>query len=176
MQASCAAARSCIPDASYQGFAARHSVCGTNSHSSIHRVDVRGSFQRVRSAWPPRLDVNQVDLAIFSPAQHAPRCELRSVVGTHTFRLAATFDQPIQLSRNSTAAQAGVSLQHQTLARERIDHTRMRIILPFASPSTMKSIAHSWFARIRRGSITCSRTSRLRRRRRTAKPCSAYSR
>src|ERR1700739_4003524 len=73
-----------------------------------------------RSSW---LDVDQVDLAFFSPAQHATRCELRSVVGTHTLRLATVLDQPIQCSRHSTAAEARLSLQYQALARERIDHT-----------------------------------------------------
>ncbi len=73
-----------------------------------------------RSSW---LDVDQVDPAFFCPAQHAPRCELRSVVGTHTLRLATLLDQLIQRSRHATAAKARISLQHQALARERIDHT-----------------------------------------------------
>jgi hypothetical protein len=34
---------------------------------------------------------------------------------------------------------------------------------PFASPSTMKSIAHSWFGRVSRADASGSRTSRLRR-------------
>jgi len=47
---------------------------------------------------------------------------------------------------------------------------------PFARPSTMKSIAHSWLARTSHGSAARSRTRRLRLRRRTASPSSAYSR
>lgn len=64
----------------------------------------------------PRQDVNQADLAFFCAAQHAPRCELRSVVGTDTLRLATLLDPPIQCSRDATAGQAGISLQYQALA------------------------------------------------------------
>src|SRR5579885_34221 len=39
-----------------------------------------------------RLDVDQADLAFFSPAQHAPRCELRSIVRAHAFGHAAMLD------------------------------------------------------------------------------------
>ena len=66
--------------------------------------------------------MDQADLAFFCPAQHAPRGELRSVIGAHTLWLAASLDQPIQFPCHSTAAETGVSLQHQALAGERIDH------------------------------------------------------
>jgi hypothetical protein len=52
----------------------------------------------------------------------------------------------------------------------------MRTMRPFASPSTMKSIAHSWLARTSRGSAAQSRTKRLRLLRRTISRSSTYSR
>jgi hypothetical protein len=124
----------------------------------------------------PRLDVDQVDLAFFSPAPHAPRCELRFVVGT-----TLSGSPRCSISRSSSRVTRPlprlVSASSTRHSRVNASTTlRMRIMRPFANPSTMKSIAHSWFARIRRGSINCSRTSRLRQRRRTAKPCSTYSR
>jgi hypothetical protein len=67
---------------------------------------------------PPRLDVNQIDLAFLRPAQHASRGELRSVIGTHVFRLAALFDQLIQFPCHATASQAGIGLQHQEAVKE----------------------------------------------------------
>src|SRR4029077_10984387 len=53
----------------------------------------------------PRLDVDQVDLAFFCPAQHAPRRALRSIVRAHALRLAALFDQTIQFPSHATTAQ-----------------------------------------------------------------------
>jgi len=65
-------------------------------------------------------------------------------------------------------------LQQQALVGERIDTLRMRIMRPFANPSAKEPIAHSWFVRIKRDSISCSRTSRLHRRR--AQPSAAQHR
>ncbi len=53
---------------------------------------------------------------------------------------------------------------------------RMRTVRPFASPSTMKSIAHSWFILTSLDTANGSRTRRLRFLRLTASPSSAYSR
>ncbi len=38
------------------------------------------------------LDVHQVDLAFFRPAQPAPRCELRPIVRANVLRQSALFD------------------------------------------------------------------------------------
>jgi len=73
MRASCGAARSYIPDASYQGCSVHHSVFGTSLHSGIHREDVHGSFEVSVLHGSPRLDTDQADLVFFCPAQHAAR-------------------------------------------------------------------------------------------------------
>src|SRR6202522_517002 len=61
------------------------------------------------------LDVNQPDLPVLGPAQHAPRGELRTVVRAQVLRSPAFSDQPLQHSGHASRSQAGVGLQRQTL-------------------------------------------------------------
>src|SRR5579863_9955338 len=90
------------------------------------------------------LEVNQFDLAFFRPTQHPARAKFRSVLGAHAFRPAALLVQPIESPRHATAVQARIIFQRQALASKCIDRLGCGSCGPFASPSTMRSIAHSW--------------------------------
>ncbi len=117
-------------------------------------------------------------LAQFKPGRpHAPRGEFRSVVRAQAFRQAALVNQPLQHTCYAPRTETGICFQRQALVGKATSTTlKMRTMRPFASPSTMKSIAHSWLARVSRGSAAGPRINRFRLRRRTAKPSSLYSR
>jgi hypothetical protein len=77
---------------------------------------------------PARLDMQQLDLALFSPAHDAARGELRAVVRAHAFGPTTLLDQPVQHARYTARAEAGVGLQRQALARV-IDSSSSLVVL-----------------------------------------------
>ena len=100
-----------------------------------------------------RLDVHQADLPVFGPADHAPRGELRPVVRAHVLGPATLGDQlaPAPASRgHEPRLVSASSARHSRVYASTT--LRMRTIRPVARPSTMKSIAHSWFGPVSRGS------------------------
>ena len=101
-----------------------------------------------------RLDVDQ-PLPLLCPADHVPRSEpdhcpnvfaLAAVLGDRPFQHRVTRPEPSQFS----ASRATHSRVYASTT------VRMRTIRPVASPSSTKSIAHSWFGPLSRGSTARS--------------------
>ena len=124
MPASCAAARSCIPDAEL-------SRVRRTSFSVRNQLAFRHSSRRrpwKLSTWAFCIGLPGwmwIRLILRSSAQPSMRRDVNSGPLSER-RLSGwplMFDQPIQCPCHSTAAQAGVSFQHQALAGKRIDHT-----------------------------------------------------
>src|SRR6185295_13244768 len=57
---------------------------------------------------PSRLNMNQLDLPLFAPAQEMPTGQLGPVVATNSLRVSSTVDDRFQSARHSTARQTCV--------------------------------------------------------------------